>query len=107
MSPNTTPMAPSTSGAMRCPGPAVAVAVVTNVGDAACVKPGALRRRRVLAPSREADVELLQLPVEVGPLEARLFGDLAHVALLATQQLLEVDPLERLARLAQRQVEEA
>src|SRR5258706_1568237 len=60
----------------------------------------------VLTAPRKADIELLQLAVEVGAFEPRLLGNLAHVALLAAEQLLEIDALERLARLAQRQLEE-
>jgi len=39
------------------------------------------------------------------PLEARTLGDAAHIALLFTQQVLEVDSFEGLARLAQGQLE--
>src|SRR4029078_2297019 len=62
--------------------------------------------RAVVGAAREADVELLQFAVQVRTFETRFFRDLAHVALLAAEQLLEVDALERLARLAQRQLEE-
>ena len=61
----------------------------------------------LVAAAREADVELLQLAVEVRALEPGLLRDAAHVALLAAEELLEIDALERLARLAQRQLEEA
>src|SRR5689334_11389932 len=64
------------------------------------------RLRGVVDAPREADVELLQLAIEVGALEPRALRDLAHVALLASEQLLEVDALERFARLAQWQLEE-
>ena len=101
MSPKTTPMAPRTSGA-RAPAPGASRAAVAVAARRARVS-----RRAVLAAAREADVELLQLAVEVRALEPGLVGDAAHVALLAAEQLLEVDPLERLARLAQRQLEEA
>src|SRR6185295_1629707 len=63
--------------------------------------------RVFLGTAGEPDVELLELAVEVRALEPGLLGDAAHVALLAAEELLEVDTLERLARLAQRQVEEA
>src|SRR3977135_2844820 len=66
-----------------------------------------LALRCVVHAAREADVELLQLSVQVGALEPGTLGHLAHVALLASEELLEVDALERLARLAQRQIEKA
>src|SRR3569833_1086463 len=91
-------MAPRSSGASRCCVPAWPAAVVAS--------PQALGGGVVAAP-READVELLQLAVQVRALEPRLLGHLAHVALLAAEELFEVEPLERLARLAQRQLEEA
>ena len=68
---------------------------------------GRVFHRLLLCPPREPDVQLLQLAVQVRPLEPGLLGDAAHVALLATEQLLEVDALERLACLAQRKLEEA
>ncbi len=73
---------------------------------------GAARSRQpppvaVVAAAGEADGQLLQLAVEVRALQPRPLRHAAHVALLASQQLLEVDPLECLARLAQGQLEEA
>src|SRR4029450_10992713 len=62
---------------------------------------------RVVPAARKADVQLLQLAIQVRAFEAGLVGHTAHVALLATEELLEVDPFERFARLAQRQIEEA
>src|SRR5438552_16897336 len=59
-----------------------------------------------VAASGKANVELLELAIKVRALEPRLFGDLAHVRLLAIQELLEINPLERFARFAQRQIEE-
>src|SRR5512142_3551267 len=102
MSPNTTPIAPSISVAIGGRLPGVAEALIAR-GVEACRRSA---RRGFLAAPREADVELLQLAVEVGALEPRLLGDAAHVALLAPEELLEVDALERLARLAKRKVEE-
>ena len=61
----------------------------------------------LLVAPQEADVQLLELPVEVRPLESGALGDAAHVVLFLAEQVLEVQPLERLARLAQRQLEEA
>src|SRR6185369_17793850 len=61
----------------------------------------------IVAASGEADGKLLQLAIEVRALQTRPFGHPAHVALLAPEQLLEIDPLERLARFPQRQLEEA
>src|SRR6185436_8755276 len=92
MSPYTTPIAPTISAIVRLlSGGAVLTSELRGVVDAA----------------REPDVELLQLAVEVGALEPRPLRNLAHVALLAAQELLEVDALEGLARLAQRQLEKA
>src|SRR6185503_19574308 len=69
---------------------------------------GPLRRgAAVVAAAREADVELLELAIKMRALEAGALGDLAHVALLASEKLLEVDPLERFARFPQRKLEEA
>src|SRR5512142_1462213 len=102
MSPYTTPIAPTTSGIMPAGERTGAVAEV-KIGSAT----PALRGGAVVGSARKADIELLQLAVEVGALEPRFLGDLAHVALLATEQLLEVDALEGLARLAERQLEEA
>jgi len=60
----------------------------------------------IVTPAGEADGKLLQLAVEMRALEPRPFRDAAHVALLATEQLLEIDALEGLARFPQRQLEE-
>src|SRR5438034_1820679 len=98
------PIAPMTSGAMRSlPATAGAIAVVT------CDEGPVGRRsdRAVVAASRKSNVELLELAVEVRAFEAGLFGHLAHVRLLAAQKLLEIDALECLARLAERQLEKA
>src|SRR6476646_3440005 len=104
MSPYTTPIAPMIIGSMRAGGRADAVAELTDGSDAARGRsPGGA----VVGAACEADVQLLELAIEMGALEPGLFGDLAHVALLAPEQLLEIDPLEGLARLAQRQLEEA
>src|SRR5437763_16998694 len=95
------PIAPMTSGAMRSLlATAGAIAVVT------CDEGPVGRRsgRAVVAASRKSNVELLELAVEVRAFEAGLFGHLAHVRLLAAQKLLEVDALERLARLPERQL---
>jgi len=51
--------------------------------------------------------ELLQLPVKVRAFKTGLFGNPAHVALLPAEELFEIDAFERLARLAQRQVEKS
>src|SRR5512144_1469028 len=88
-----------TSGAKRLRGCSAASAANAGAG---CVSRGA-----VIAPAGEADVQLLQLPIEVRALEPGALGDLAHVALLAAEELLEIDSLERFARLAQRKLEEA
>src|SRR3989442_6361039 len=47
-----------------------------------------------VAASRKANVELLELAIEVRALEPRLLGNFAHVRLLATQELLEINPFE-------------
>src|SRR5688500_10899097 len=83
MSPNTMPIAPTTRGIIgREP---VAELAKDRLNAAFVGAPG------------EPDVQLLQLPVQVRALEARFFGDPAHVALLAAEQLLEIDALEGLA----------
>src|SRR5689334_889275 len=92
-------MAPTISGARRCREP--------GTRDGALMEPRRRSQEGIFGTAREADVELLQLAVEMRALEAGLLGDLAHVALLAAEELLEVQPLERLARLAQGQLEEA
>src|SRR5512142_3330844 len=104
MSPYTTPIAPITSGAMRSlRASPVAMTVVTSE------KIGARGRsdRAVVAAPRKADVELLELAIEVRAFEPGLFSHLAHVRLLTAQKLLEIDALECFARLAQRQLEKA
>jgi hypothetical protein len=53
----------------------------------------------------EIDTELLQLAVQVGAFEPRLFGHARHAAVLAREVILEVRALERVARVAQRNVE--
>src|ERR1700712_2531070 len=51
------------------------------------------------------DAQLLELAVQVGTLEAGLFGDAGHGTAFAAQVVLEIHALEGVARLAQRQVE--
>jgi hypothetical protein len=53
----------------------------------------------------EIDAELLQLAVQVGAFEPRLFGHARHAAVLAREVILEVRALERVTRVAQRNVE--
>src|SRR5262249_46895847 len=100
MSPKTTPMAARTSGVIGRRPACAATRPSFRGGEpcSACI---------LVRPPRETDVELLELPVEVRPLQARALGHAAHVALLLAEQLLEIDALERLARFAQRQLEEA
>src|SRR3954470_4091631 len=90
-----------TSGIILPRGPVVAAAEV----NAAAPDSRSTDCAAVVGAAREAYVELLQLAVQVGSLESRLFGDLAHVALLAAQQLLEIDALERFACFPQRELE--
>src|SRR5471032_3563406 len=49
--------------------------------------------------------ELLKLAVQMGALQAGLFGHARHAAAFAAQVVLEIHALEGVARLAQRQVE--
>src|SRR4051812_36685081 len=91
-----------TSGIILPRGPVVEAAEI----NAAAPDSRSTGRAAVVGAAREAYVELLQLAIQVGSLEARLFGDLAHVALLAAQQLLEIDSFERLACFPQRELEE-
>jgi hypothetical protein len=53
----------------------------------------------------QVDAQLLELAVQVRALQAGLLGDPGHAAVLARQVMLEIGALERVARLAQRQVE--
>ncbi len=53
----------------------------------------------------ELDAELLELAIQVRALQPDAVGDLAHVGALARDVILEVQALERVARLAQLQVE--
>src|SRR5512138_3131941 len=100
-------MAPRASGAMRLRVPAATRIVPGGAAGRPRASAAVAVAAGIVAAARETDVELLELAVQMGALEARLVGDAAHVALLATEELLEVDPLEGLARLAQRQLEEA
>src|SRR5207244_1746194 len=114
MSPYTTPIAPMTSGAIRLCVPAAALIVgfgpaEEKAASDAVAAVAAVRSDdpRVFAAAREADVELLQLAVQMRAFESRLVGSAAHVALLTAEQLLEIDALERFARLAKRSLEKA
>src|SRR5690606_40397442 len=60
---------------------------------------------RLVAALRYPDAQLLELAVEMRALEPHALGHAAHVAALEPQMVLEIHPLEGIARLAQRQVE--
>src|SRR5215831_5779161 len=103
MSPKTTPIAPMRSGASRLRSErseSLSTPAERAIGFEDL-------QRCVVGSTREADVELLELAVKMGPLESGSLGHPAHVALLLAEQLLEVDSLERLSRLPQRKLEEA
>src|SRR5579859_3031993 len=53
----------------------------------------------------EIDTELLELAIQVRALETRLFRDARHAAILTREVIFEVSTLERVARIAQRDVE--
>src|SRR5947208_14631267 len=57
----------------------------------------------LLADVAEVDAEGAELPVQVRALHADALGDLSTLAVTQQQLLLQVGPLELLARLAQRQ----
>src|SRR5262249_53178757 len=61
--------------------------------------------RARLLPSRELDAELLQLAVQVCAFEAYALCHPAHVPRFAADVIIEVHPLEGIARLTQRQIE--
>src|SRR6476646_2697355 len=107
MSPNTTPIAPITSDD-RFDGSAGGLKGGRGAGirETEPASTAAVPAVAVVAAPGKPDRELLELPIEVRSLEPGSFGDAAHVALLPAKELLEIDPLERLARLAQWQFEE-
>src|SRR5580698_6368166 len=53
----------------------------------------------------EIDAELLQLPVQVSPLKPGLFRDARHAAVFSREVILEVRAFERIACIAQWNVE--
>ena len=84
------------------------MAIISGSSSAAYVQLAAIvgySKARSSARAAHLDPELLQLAVEVRALEPHGLGDAADVAAFLADVVLEIDALERVARIAQRQVE--
>src|SRR5262245_59471088 len=68
-------------------------------------KPRAYAPRLALLAPADRQAERLELAIEVGTLQPRALGDARHAAVLARQQVLEIDALQCLASFAIRAVE--